>query len=78
VIGHGSGKAGSHGVHGAPLGAADLKQVKTKFGFNPEEVSDALSTQCCMYSVVFHLHSCRKMLEVISTILLLSVLCIYL
>jgi transketolase len=39
VIGHGSGKAGSHGVHGAPLGAADLKAVKAKFGFNPEEVS---------------------------------------
>lgn len=38
VIGFGSGKAGSHGVHGAPLGAADLKSVKTKFGFNPEEV----------------------------------------
>jgi hypothetical protein len=45
VIGHGSGKAGSHGVHGAPLGAADLKQVKTKFGFNPEEVSDAFRFQ---------------------------------
>lgn len=39
VIGHGSGKAGSHGVHGAPLGSADLKAVKAKFGFDPELVS---------------------------------------
>jgi transketolase len=39
VIGFGSGKAGSHGVHGAPLGKADLAQVKERFGFNPAEVS---------------------------------------
>lgn len=39
MIGHGSSKEGSHGVHGAPLGAADLKAVKAKFGFNSEEVS---------------------------------------
>lgn len=38
VIGHGSSKAGSHGVHGAPLGASDLKAVKTKFGLDPELV----------------------------------------
>ena len=38
MIGHGSSKEGSHGVHGAPLGASDLKAVKQKFGFNPEEV----------------------------------------
>eukprot|EP00428_Durinskia_dybowskii_P063222 CAMPEP_0170369910 /NCGR_PEP_ID=MMETSP0117_2-20130122/8233_1 /TAXON_ID=400756 /ORGANISM="Durinskia baltica, Strain CSIRO CS-38" /LENGTH=703 /DNA_ID=CAMNT_0010624657 /DNA_START=46 /DNA_END=2157 /DNA_ORIENTATION=- len=37
VIGHGSSKEGSHGVHGAPLGSTDLKAVKAKFGFNPEE-----------------------------------------
>ena len=24
-------------MHGSPLGEADLKSVKTKFGFNPEE-----------------------------------------
>lgn len=38
MIGHGSSKQGSHGVHGAPLGAADLKSVKAKFGFDPEQV----------------------------------------
>ncbi len=37
VIGQGSGKEGKHDVHGAPLGAADLANVKTKFGFNPAE-----------------------------------------
>lgn len=37
VIGEGSSKAGSHGVHGAPLGAADLKSVKSKFGLDPEQ-----------------------------------------
>lgn len=35
VIGFGSGKAGSSEVHGAPLGASDLAQVKTRFGFDP-------------------------------------------
>lgn len=35
VIGFGSGKAGSHSVHGAPLGAKDLAQSKEKFGFDP-------------------------------------------
>ena len=24
-------------MHGAPLGDADIAQVKSKFGFNPEE-----------------------------------------
>lgn len=38
VIGFGSSKAGSHGVHGAPLGAADSAQVKTRFGFDPTQV----------------------------------------
>lgn len=27
---------GSHKVHGAPLGATDMKQLKSKFGFDPE------------------------------------------
>ena len=40
MIGHGSvGKAGTHGVHGAPLGAADLAATKTKLGFDPSKVS---------------------------------------
>ena len=38
VIGHGSGKQGTEKVHGAPLGAADLKLVKETFSFDPNEV----------------------------------------
>ncbi|CAG8953326.1 hypothetical protein HYFRA_00003537 [Hymenoscyphus fraxineus] len=37
IIGFGSKLEGTHGVHGAPLKADDIKQLKTKFGFNPEE-----------------------------------------
>lgn len=37
VIGYGSGKEGTHGVHGAPLGASDIANVKTKFGFDAKE-----------------------------------------
>lgn len=37
IIGFGSLAQGTHGVHGAPLKADDVKQLKTKFGFNPEE-----------------------------------------
>ncbi|KAK7684006.1 hypothetical protein QCA50_012982 [Cerrena zonata] len=37
TIGFGSLAEGTHGVHGAPLKADDIKQLKTKFGFNPEE-----------------------------------------
>ena len=37
TIGFGSLKAGGHDVHGAPLKADDIKQLKEKFGFNPEE-----------------------------------------
>ena len=37
VIGAGSAKEGTSGVHGAPLGAVDLANVKTMYGFNPEE-----------------------------------------
>ncbi|KAI9189636.1 Transketolase [Blastocladiella emersonii ATCC 22665] len=36
TIGFGSTKAGSDKVHGAPLGAADITQLKAKLGFNPE------------------------------------------
>ncbi len=41
VIGEGSAKAGTHGVHGSPLGDADLANLKTKFGFDPTQVSVA-------------------------------------
>mmetsp|Transcript_9637 Transcript_9637/g.12583 ORF Transcript_9637/g.12583 Transcript_9637/m.12583 type:complete len:713 (-) Transcript_9637:228-2366(-) len=37
VIGHGSEQEGTSSVHGAPLGGSDLKFVKKRFGFDPEE-----------------------------------------
>jgi transketolase len=37
TIGFGSSKQGTEKVHGNPLGADDVKSVKTKLGFNPEE-----------------------------------------
>ncbi|CAK7265474.1 Transketolase [Sporothrix epigloea] len=37
IIGFGSLEQGTHGVHGSPLKANDIKQLKEKFGFNPEE-----------------------------------------
>jgi len=37
TIGFGSSKQGTEKVHGSPLGGDELKSVKTKFGFNPEE-----------------------------------------
>ncbi|KAI0134490.1 transketolase [Xylariales sp. AK1849] len=37
TIGFGSTQQGTHGVHGSPLKADDIKQLKQKFGFNPDE-----------------------------------------
>lgn len=37
IIGHGSAKQGTGKVHGAPLGKEDIANVKTLFGFNPDE-----------------------------------------
>ena len=37
TIGYGSLKQGTGGVHGAPLKTDDIKQVKEKFGYNPEQ-----------------------------------------
>ncbi|CCF59494.1 hypothetical protein KAFR_0H00840 [Kazachstania africana CBS 2517] len=37
TIGYGSLMAGSHAVHGAPLKTDDIKQLRTKFGFDPEQ-----------------------------------------
>ncbi|KAI0849226.1 transketolase [Daldinia vernicosa] len=37
TIGFGSREQGTHGVHGSPLKADDIKQLKEKFGFNPEQ-----------------------------------------
>lgn len=48
VIGHGSAKEGTSGVHGAPLGAVDLKNVKQKFGMNGDD-SFAVSQEVYEY-----------------------------
>jgi transketolase len=37
TIGYGSLQEGTHGVHGSALKADDIKQLKQKFGFNPDE-----------------------------------------
>lgn len=37
TIGYGSLQAGTHSVHGSPLKADDVKQLKKQLGFNPEE-----------------------------------------
>lgn len=37
IIGFGSKNQGTHGVHGSPLKADDIKQLKEKWGFNPEQ-----------------------------------------
>lgn len=37
TIGFGSKLQGTHGVHGNPLKADDIQQVKKKFGFDPEQ-----------------------------------------
>ena len=40
IIGLGSKKQGTAGVHGAPLGAEDLGNVKRHYGFDPEKSFD--------------------------------------
>lgn len=37
TIGFGSLLQGTHSVHGNPLKAGDIEQVKLKFGFDPKE-----------------------------------------
>ncbi|KAI2624095.1 transketolase [Xylaria nigripes] len=37
IIGFGSVNQGTHSVHGSALKADDIRQLKTKFGFNPDE-----------------------------------------
>lgn len=37
TIGYGSKKEGTESVHGSPLAPEDIVQIKSKFGFNPEE-----------------------------------------
>jgi len=46
VIGFGAAKAGTAGVHGAPLGWDDIKSVRKAFGMDPEEsfkIDDSVS-----------------------------------
>jgi transketolase len=40
TIGFGSTQQGTHGVHGSPLKADDIRQLKEKFGFNPDKSFD--------------------------------------
>ncbi|KAK4203270.1 putative transketolase : dihydroxyacetone synthase [Triangularia verruculosa] len=42
IIGFGSKQQGTHGVHGAPLKADDIKQLKERFGFDPARSFDVL------------------------------------
>lgn len=37
IIGYGSEKQGTHGIHGSPLGAKDTAGVKQKFGYDPKQ-----------------------------------------
>lgn len=43
TIGYGSKEQGTHGVHGSPLKADDIKNIKTKFGMDPEKKFDVSS-----------------------------------
>ncbi|KAL7422477.1 Transketolase [Cryptotrichosporon argae] len=49
TIGFGSLKAGGHDVHGAPLKADDIAQLKKKFGFDPEKKFDVPQTVYDLY-----------------------------
>lgn len=40
TIGFGSTQQGTHGVHGSPLKPDDIRQLKEKFGFNPDKNFD--------------------------------------
>jgi transketolase len=35
TIGYGAAKQGTHDVHGAPIGAADIAKIKGEWGFDP-------------------------------------------
>jgi len=54
IIGFGSSKEGTGGVHGAPLGASDLSAVKKKFGFDPLQSFNIPSSVSEFY------HSCGQ------------------
>lgn len=50
IIGHGSAKQGTGKVHGAPLGKDDLANVKTLFGFDPEQSFSVADDVRAVYS----------------------------
>jgi len=52
VIGYGAAKQGTAGVHGAPLGDADIKKVKADFGLNPEASFEVPAEVTSFYSEV--------------------------
>ncbi|KAJ1985503.1 Transketolase [Dimargaris cristalligena] len=54
TIGFGALKAGTAGVHGSPLGDAGVAEVKTKFGFNPNEKFVVPSPVYDAYKAVAH------------------------
>ena len=49
IIGLGSKKQGTAGVHGAPLGAEDLGNVKKHYGFDPEKSFDIPAPVAAFY-----------------------------
>lgn len=62
VIGFGSKKEGTEGVHGSPLGNDDLKQVKARFGFNPGTSEHETRSQMCE-----HIQMCDESLGTTSS-----------
>ncbi|KAK9768234.1 Transketolase [Basidiobolus ranarum] len=52
TIGYGSKNEGTEKVHGAPLSAEDIAQVKSKFGFNPEESFAVAAEVTDLYSKI--------------------------
>jgi transketolase len=51
TIGFGSLNAGEEKVHGAPLGDADIAQLKSKFGFNPDD-KFIVSKEVCFFQMI--------------------------
>ncbi|KAF5330652.1 hypothetical protein D9619_005942 [Psilocybe cf. subviscida] len=50
TIGYGSKQQGTHGVHGAPLKADDIVNLKNKFGFNPDQTFQVPQETYDLYS----------------------------
>jgi transketolase len=50
TIGYGAKKQGTEAVHGSPIGADDLKVIKTKFGFDPAKSFDVPAAVSAEYA----------------------------